>query len=98
MASNQDIMLSGNDLLITGGDFGIGISDPQHIADTMNAFPGWWKENPADGVGVFQYLNSSGQEQQLKRSVIIQMQADGYTASPDVTINSAGQIIINPGI
>lgn len=44
MAANQDIALMHNDLLIRNGDFVIGESDEQHIMDTINAFPGWWKE------------------------------------------------------
>ena len=52
---NQDFALSANDLYISNGDFAISESDNQHIADTLNAFPGWWKENPADGIGVFAY-------------------------------------------
>lgn len=94
---NQDIGLQGNDLNIIDGDLVIAESDTQHVADTINAFPGWWKENPADGVGVFQYLNSGGQEQALKRSMIINLSADGYTVSnPEVGVNSSGQLIINP--
>lgn len=95
--ANQDFALYGNDLRIQNGDLAIAESDSQHIADTLNAFPGWWKENPADGVGVFQYLNSAGQEQTLKRSIMIQLSSDGYNVSnPDVSINSAGQLYINP--
>lgn len=97
MAVNQDIALYGNDIRIENGDFLIAESDTQHVADTLNAFPGWWKENPQDGVGVFQYLNSAESEQALKRSIQIQLTSDGYTVTnPEVTINSNGQLNINP--
>lgn len=95
--ANQDLALYGNDLLIQNGDLAIMESDTQHIADTMNAFPGWWKQFPQDGIGVFQYLNSAGQEQSLKRQIMIQLTADGYqVANPEVSVNQAGQMTINP--
>lgn len=97
MAVNQDFGLSGNDLVIEDGDFIISNSDQQHIADTINAFPGWWKENPADGVGIFQYLESSGQEQAIERSVKINLQSDGYqVGNPNVSKDAAGTLTIDP--
>lgn len=94
---NQDIGLLGNDIGIQYGDLMIVESDTQHIADTLNAFPGWWKQYPADGVGVFQYLNSAGQQQALKRSMQIQLTADGYKVSnPQVTIDATGHLTVNP--
>jgi len=96
--ANQDFALSGNDLLIQNGDFAIAESDAQHIADTLNAFPGWWKENPADGVGVFQYLNSAGEEQTLRRSIQIQLQSDNYPCSPIVRTDSTGLLTVNPNV
>ncbi|MEI8111181.1 MAG: hypothetical protein WCH59_09350 [Chitinophagia bacterium] len=94
---NQDIALQNNDLYITSGDFAVIESDTQHIADTINSFPGWWKENPADGVGVFAYLNSSGQEQTLKRAIQIQLTSDGYKVSnPQVSTDASGQLTVTP--
>lgn len=94
---NQDIALWGNDLSVQNGDLAIWESDAQHIADTLNAFPGWWKQYPADGVGVFQYLNSSGQEQTLKRAMMIQLSSDGYNVNnPEVSVSASGQLILNP--
>lgn len=95
--ANQDLALYGNDLLIQNGDLAIMESDTQHIADTMNAFAGWWKQYPQDGIGVFKYLNSAGQEQALKRQIMIQLSADGYqVANPEVSVNAAGKMTINP--
>jgi hypothetical protein len=98
MASNpsQDIGLVGNDLMIADGDFVIALSDDQHIIDTINAFPGWWKENPPDGVGALQYLNSSGQEQTIQRAVKIQLQSDGYSVNSPVATTAGGTVTIQP--
>jgi hypothetical protein len=96
MAASTDILLSNNDLVIPNGDFTTGPSDAQHIEDTINAFPGWWKENPADGVGIFQYINSSGQEQEIARSIAINLQSDGYQASPTVSVDKTGTLNIIP--
>ena len=95
--ANQDIGLQNNDLYIVAGDLAIVESDVQHVADTLNAFPGWWKENPADGVGVFQYQNSAGEVEALKRSIRINLQGDGYTVNnPEVKFNASGMLEINP--
>lgn len=95
MATSTDLLLQNNDLVIKNGDILTGPSDAQHIEDTINAFPGWWKENPADGVGIFQYINSSGQEQQISRSIAINLQSDGYKAtSPTVTVDNKGTLTI----
>jgi hypothetical protein len=97
MALNYDIALLNNDLLIQDGDFVITQSDEQHIVDTINAFPGWWKENASDGVGLLQYVKSSGKQQEIARSVKIQLQSDGYQVSnPTVTIDPDGLMILNP--
>lgn len=94
---NQDIALQNNDVYIVNGDFAVTESDTQHIADTMNAFPGWWKENPQDGVGVFQFIHSAGQDQKLKRSLQIQLTSDGYRVSnPQVLTDSSGRLTVNP--
>ena len=78
------------------GDFVIGASDEQHIKDTVNAFPGWWKQYPADGVGAMRYLGSAGQIQALARSIKLQLQSDGYQVNNPQVSHIAGQLIINP--
>lgn len=94
---NQDIALSGGDLLIIAGDLAVSESDVQHISDNINAFPGWWKEFPALGVGILQYLNSAGQEQTIKKQIRINLTADGYqVGNPSVTTDAAGLTSINP--
>ena len=78
------------------GDFVIEASDEQHVKDTINAFPGWWKQYPADGVGARAFLGSSGQIQVLNRSIKIQLQADGYTVNNPQISFAGGQLSINP--
>jgi len=97
MANNTDIALFNNDLFFENGDFAITESDVQHVSDTISAFPGWWKENPTDGVGLFQYLHSAGKEQQLERSMKINLLSDGYRADAvSINIDAAGNLTINP--
>jgi hypothetical protein len=94
---NQDFALVDNDFLFQNGDFAIAESDAQHISDTIESFPGWWKNYPSDGVGIFQYLNSVGQEQAIKRSLILNLQSDGYAVNnPVVEFDSSGQLKIIP--
>ena len=98
MANNsRDIALVNNDLFISDGDLVIADSDEQHVSDTIAGFPGWWKENPADGVGALAYINSTGKEQELERSVKIQLQSDGYQVSnPEVYVDDSGTLNVSP--
>jgi hypothetical protein len=65
--------------------------------DNIASFPGWWKENPADGVGIFQYLNSAGQAQILERSIKVSLMADGYKSDAAKSpIDAAGNLTIEP--
>ena len=70
------------DLVIANGDFAIGISDQQHIQDTLTAYKGWWKQYPADGVGLYSYINGSVNTQLLAQQIKVQLQLDGYKVSP----------------
>lgn len=84
----KDILLdSDGDLLIENGDFKIGDSDAQHIKDILRAFPGWWKEFSSVGVGMAQYLNSSGKQQEIQRNIKLQLEADGYNQDLNVIAN-----------
>ena len=97
MAINYDIALINNDVAIANGDFFGAESDVQHVIDTINAFPGWWKENPADGVGLMQYQKSTSAMQDLNRSIRIQLKLDGYAVdAPVITLTPDGQLTINP--
>lgn len=86
-----------NDLIVTGNDLVYDVSDEQHVEDTINASPGWWKENFADGVGIRSYLNSDGQAQVLARAITIQLQSDLYTVNnPIVQFGANGKLTITP--
>lgn len=96
MAERFDILFD-KDLVIKNNDLSYVKSDQQHVEDTINAAPGWWKENFTDGVAIVNYLNSSGQEQVLARSIKIQLEADLYTVvNPTVKYSSDGSLFINP--
>jgi hypothetical protein len=91
----QDIQETDNDLLINPrtGDFDFGPSDNDHISDIILSFPGEWKQYPAIGVGVRQYVKSSGKEQELQRSVKLNLISDGYTVTnPKVEIDANGKV------
>lgn len=99
MAENRDIGIYNNDLYIAGGDFISALSDEQHVMDTIASFPGWWKENPPDGVGLFAYLHSAGREAELKRSIKINLLSDGYQSDAATVVNDlAGNLKIMPNV
>ena len=61
------------------GDFKILPSDKQHVSDILQSFAGWWKQFPLLGVGVMNFVNSSGQNDNLSRLIKINLQSDGYS-------------------
>jgi hypothetical protein len=95
--ANNDFLTTDDDLLIQGGDLVTGASDQQHVADTIVAFPGWWKENPQDGVGLSAYLNSAGKEQEITRKLRVHLTSDGYrVGNPNVQFLASGQLYVDP--
>lgn len=97
MSPRNDILLLNNDVIISNNDLQYGISDEQHVEDTIIAYPGWWKENFSDGVGIQSFLNSDGQEQILERIMKIQLESDLYTVkNPSVSFSTSGKLIVNP--
>lgn len=86
MPKAYDYLLDENgDLLFKDGDLVVGESDEQHIKDTLNAEPGWWKQYPTDGVGIRRYLGAPSGRQRLQKDIKIHLQRDGYVfVSPPV--------------
>jgi len=96
--ARQDIQLDDTgDLLFVNGDFAIGESDQQHVIDTINAYPGWWKEFPNDGVGIGDYSKSAGGAAKLARKIKVELQKDGYTVNnPVIEFGTDGKLNIYP--
>lgn len=98
MVYRTDILLNNNDVVISNNDLFLNESDNQHIIDTINANPGWWKENFSDGVGVVNYLKGRGIEQELARKIKLNLQGDGYNSQPIISFNSIGQLQIQTNV
>jgi hypothetical protein len=99
MAANFDLSTINDDLYINPltGDFTISNSDENHIQDNIISFPGWWKQYPQDGIGIFAYQNSSGQEQELARVIKQQLTLDGYQVNnPLITTSPSGILNVQP--
>lgn len=97
MANRIDYLCgSDGDLLISNGDFVVGISDEMHIEDTIKSDVGYWKENPQDGVGIDKYIKSTGQEQVLARSIKLQLENDGYTVNNPIVEVDNEKVTITP--
>ena len=92
-----DLQSDSNGLMIVNNDLVYDISDTQHVQDTLNAAPGWWKENISDGVDIRSFINSSQQEQILARKIKLQLESDLYTVTnPKVYYDAYGKITIEP--
>ncbi|HXS58989.1 MAG TPA: hypothetical protein VN726_22855 [Hanamia sp.] len=98
MTYRTDVQLNNNDLVITNNDLVLVQSDDQHVIDTINACPGWWKESPSDGVAIVSFLKGRGIEQQLSRSIKLNLKSDGYDSSPAISYDSAGKLQIETNI
>ena len=96
--TRYDIQTDKNgEIVILDDDIVWAISDEQHIQDTINAAPGWWKENFSDGVNIRAYLNAQGQEQILSRAIKTQLESDLYQVNnPSVQFMPGGKLVINP--
>ena len=93
-----DFQLLNNDLVINRqGDFVIAPSDEQHIEDTINAGPDWWKQYPADGCNATTWLGGPQDTQAKAKLIQIQLTSDGYQVSnPTITASPDGSLVINP--
>jgi hypothetical protein len=97
MESRTDIKLIDNDLVILNDDLILVESDDQHIVDTINAAPGWWKENPTDGVGIVKYQKGKN-NQELARSIQINLKSDRYDSRPLITFDINKKLIIETNV
>jgi len=98
MGIRTDILLENNDIVISNHDVFMAESDDQHIVDTINSAPGWWKENFTEGVGIKTYLKAKGIQQELARSMKLNLQSDGYDARPIVTYDTNGSLKIQTNV
>jgi hypothetical protein len=95
--ARKDIKLVENDLVFAYGDFVVYESDQQHIEDTINSFPSWWKQYPDEGVGVRAWLGAPTDTQALAKKIRLQLENDGYTVTnPKVNLDVYGKLIIEP--
>jgi len=65
-------------ILIKNGDFKIGASDEQHIADIFILHQGEIKEFPLCGFGAMQYVKTNITKVEFKRNLKLQLEYDGY--------------------
>lgn len=83
---NIDILLNDdNELIFSDGDFVVGPSDSQHIANLLEAFPGNYKQHPLIGVGIGKMLN--GSDVLIKGEVKKQLGNVGYKVKSINLIN-----------
>jgi hypothetical protein len=91
----QDIKLDANeDLDLSSWDFQIVPSDEQNKEDITVCFQNDWKEFPFIGAAISTYLNSSGEAQKLYANLSVMLKADGFSGSPDITLDNANSRLI----
>jgi len=79
--ARQDYLLDeSNDLLIQNGDFVVGDSNEQHIADIGLDSPGDWRLDPTVGFNAVRYRNvDATKKQQFVSEFRTQLANDGYS-------------------
>jgi hypothetical protein len=88
-----------NDLVFENGDLKIFSSDQRHIQDTINGFPGWWKEYPLTCVGLAMYLGSPATDQVLISKIKTELALDGYqTNQTSIVRGNNDEITIYPNV
>ncbi len=98
MEARRDIRIE-KSFINANNDFEWFNSDIKHIEDIIQSTPGTYKENPQMGVGINNYLNSSGAEQEVSSKVIIELNADLYQCNnPLVSYGQDGTLTIDPNI
>lgn len=93
MAIRYDIILDDDgDIACENGDFKVGPADEQNIMLLLNTYPGNWKQFPTAGVGLRDYLLSSGKANELRRKINVQLPADGYKGDQVILKSNASGV------
>lgn len=80
MAARIDILLDADgDLPIEDNNLTLGFSDEQHMKDCIVSNVGWWKQYPANGVGISLYQKSRYNRAYVENKVKQQLTNDRYT-------------------
>lgn len=93
----KDIQHNKGDLLFSDGDFAVSVSDEQHIEDIVWHEKGNFRESPALGIGIMQYLNaphSTVTRTELEGKVKRQLEFDGFSVW-DVRVQPDFELYIN---
>jgi hypothetical protein len=81
------------DLDLTGGDISFGESTAQHERDIIVAHKGDYRLSPGTGVGIIDFLESSGENVVL--AISQQLAADGMTVNSVQIVNGNYEIDAN---
>ena len=74
-------------------------SDTTHVKRIIQASPNAYKETPTMGVNIETYRNAQAVESELRRSVMLNLQADQYECyNPIVTQDSSGNLTIDTNL
>ncbi|SDC52482.1 hypothetical protein [Williamwhitmania taraxaci] len=91
MKRNGILIGEDGDLLIGNGSLLVGDSNEQHVDAIISASKGEFKEFPALGVGVVNYLKKQSVSlESIKREITVNLKADGYKAN-GFSITSTGE-------
>lgn len=79
MATFKDIITGSDfDLVIENGDLKFDESDSQHVEHIITADKGHFRQYPLIGVGIRRMSNGDFNIQEVKQSIKLQLESDGY--------------------
>jgi hypothetical protein len=92
----SDILLNDDySLKCVNGDFATGDSDAQNVDLLLTSTKGSFKESPAVGVGLINFLKKNVSSlREIRREIMVQLQNDGYKAS-NFEVDENGEFTID---
>lgn len=92
MSAARDIKLNNDgDLEFVNGDFAIIKSDNQHVEDILIANVNHFKNLPTIGVNIISNLNSSTNNQKVRRLIKLHLKSDRLQVGEIIINNDIGQ-------
>lgn len=73
---NRDIIHRDGELITANGDFIIGESDMEEVANILQAVQGEYKEFPYTGMNMFRYINGIERKSGMKTRLQMQLEMD----------------------
>ena len=94
MADAVDILFN-DDVIISGGDLDVGISDQQHIEHIFRAHPGQFYQHPTLGIGIEDDNHGIIHKPSRKQTIRKQLEFDNYRINKIEITGEVDELLIS---